>query len=179
LTELMDGSIRVESTYQKGSTFTAEMIQEPVDDTPIGDYTEHLREAQIQNEVFRPDLIAPRAEILIVDDNEMNLEVITELLRETRMKITTALSGQECLSMLEQKQYDLIFLDQMMPGMSGTKTIQVMRERHLCDETPVIALTFCLRRKRSKRKHCRKKRNGKNRTLPSRQSLLSVIRQRN
>ncbi len=141
LTEVMGGSIRVESTYQKGSTFTAEMIQEAVDDTPIGDYTEHLREAQIQNEVFRPDLIAPRAEILIVDDNEMNLEVITELLRETRMKITTALSGQECLSMLEQKQYDLIFLDQMMPGMSGTKTLQVMRERHLCDETPVIVLT--------------------------------------
>ena len=141
LIEMMGGTINVESTYGKGSVFTAEVIQEVVDDTPIGDYSERLSVSQKQKEEFRPTLIAPKARILIVDDNEMNLEVITELLGDTRMKMRTALSGDDCLEMLEKESFDVILLDQMMPGMSGTQTLEEIRTRHLCDDTPVIALT--------------------------------------
>ncbi len=141
LTELMGGMIRVESTYGQGSCFTAEMVQEAVSDIPIGDYTKHLEEAQSRNEAFQTQIAAPDARILIVDDNEMNLEVITELLRATEAETMTASSGQECIAALEKTAFDLVFLDQMMPGMSGTQTLEIIKNRHLCDETPIVILT--------------------------------------
>ncbi|MCR4590798.1 MAG: response regulator [Lachnospiraceae bacterium] len=141
LVEMMGGSIRVESEYRKGSVFTVEIKQEIVDGTPIGSYSERLKETADEKYGFKPSLIAPKAKILIVDDNEMNLEVITELIRDTKIKVTTALSGSECISLLRERQFDVILLDQMMPEMSGTKTLEIIRSEHLADEVPVIALT--------------------------------------
>ncbi len=141
LAKMMDGVVLVESEYGKGSTFTAEMVQKIVDDRPIGDYTKHLENAKTENEEFRPKLIAPSAKILIVDDNEMNLEVITELLNDSRIQMTTLLSGQECIEVLENESFDLIFLDQMMPGLSGVQTLKIIKEKELVDNTPIIVLT--------------------------------------
>lgn len=139
LTEMMGGTIAVESEYGEGSVFTATIVQEIVDDTPIGSYTDRLDRSQAEKEEFRPQLIAPEARVLIVDDNEMNLEVITALMSDTRMK--TAASGAECLDILKDRAFDIILLDQMMPGMSGTRTLEIIREKHLADVTPIIALT--------------------------------------
>ena len=141
LAEMMGGSVKVESTYGEGSVFTVEVHQEVVGDEKIGDYSERHMKSQSEAEEFRPAFIAPTARILIVDDNEMNLEVITELMKETRIQVDTALSGSECLRMLEEKKYDLVFLDQMMPEMSGTQTLEKIRSRNLAEGTPVIALT--------------------------------------
>ena len=71
----------------------------------------------------------------------MNLDVITELLADTKVNVTTALSGAECLDKLREGKYDLVLLDQMMPGLSGTETLHLMRRGRLADGTPVIALT--------------------------------------
>ena len=141
LAELMGGSIKVESTYGKGSEFIVEVQQKTIDDTPIGDYREHLAKAMETNEEYSTQLVAPDAKILIVDDNEMNLEVITELLSETGIKVTTAVSGQGCIDALKEHSFDLLFLDQMMPKMSGTQTLAVIKEEHLADGIPVIVLT--------------------------------------
>ena len=141
LVELMDGEIHVESVYGKGSVFVAEMVQEVIDDAPIGNFTESLALAQQQREEYHPALVAPKAKLLIVDDNEMNLDVITELLADTKVNVTTALSGAECLDKLREGKYDLVLLDQMMPGLSGTETLRLMRRGRLADSTPVIALT--------------------------------------
>ena len=94
-----------------------------------------------QAEEYRPILVAPEAKILIVDDNEMNLDVIAGLLNSTRIKLTTAGSGAECIRCLKEGSYDVILLDQMMPGMSGKETLNVIRGERLADNTPVIALT--------------------------------------
>ncbi len=139
--EMMSGDILVESEYGKGTSFFAYMKQTVVDDTPIGDFVEHLSELESQQEEYRPTLIAPKAKVLIVDDNDMNLEVIVALLRETKMRIVTEESGEDCLKRLREESFDVIFLDQMMPGLSGTETLAKIKEEHLCDETPIIALT--------------------------------------
>ncbi|MBQ9459317.1 MAG: response regulator, partial [Oscillospiraceae bacterium] len=141
LVELMNGSINVESEYGKGSVFTVEMAQRVVDGRPIGSFTESLTLAQQQHGAYRPTLIAPKARLLIVDDNEMNLDVITELLQDTKVNITTALSGPECLTKLRENNFDLILLDQMMPGMSGTETLHAIRQERIAEKTPVLALT--------------------------------------
>ena len=141
LSEMMGGSIRVESEYGKGSVFTAEMEQQVVDAKPIGNFTESLARSQRQREEYRPALIAPKAKLLIADDNDMNLEVITGLLSQTRVGVTTAVSGAECVKRLREGRYDLVLLDQMMPGMSGTEALRIIRGEKLAEGTPILALT--------------------------------------
>lgn len=139
--EMMGGSVCVDSVYGKGSVFTVRLMQEIVDDTPIGDYTKRLVETEAEKEDYRPQLVAPDAKVLVVDDNNMNLEVITDLMSDTRIQVTTVLSGQECIEILKKDSFDIVFLDQMMPGMSGIQTLRILEEEKLCDNTPVIALT--------------------------------------
>ncbi len=141
LVKMMDGTISVTSKYGEGTTFTARMRLPVVDRTPVGDFVKNLASMQENTEEYRPGLVAPSARILIVDDNEMNLEVITGLLEETKMKITRALSGKECLERLKEGSFDLIFLDQMMPGMSGVQTLERIKREQLADAAPIIALT--------------------------------------
>ena len=81
--------------------------------------------------------------ILVVDDVEMNLKVVKGLLKETGMQIDTAISGRECLECIKENQYDIIFLDHMMPEMDGVETLQRIKE--LPDnpnaDKPVVMLT--------------------------------------
>ncbi len=141
LVRMMGGSIDVDSTYGEGSEFRATMKQEVVDPTPVGDLAQNISKLQASKDEYKPSLIAPKAKVLIVDDNEMNLEVITALMRDTKIRITTALSGTDCIDILKNDRFDVILLDQMMPGISGTKTLEIIREDHLADGTPIIALT--------------------------------------
>ena len=142
LVSLMHGQIVVESEYGKGSTFTAYMVQKVEDETPIGNYTERLEKAKFAAaEEYRPALVAPKARLLIVDDNEMNLQVIADLLQETKIRVTVALSGAECIERLKDRDYDMVLLDQMMPELSGTQTLKLIRDRGLAEHTPIVVLT--------------------------------------
>ena len=141
LAEMMGGGITVESKYGEGSTFIAEMVQKVIDQTPIGNYVDRLADAEAQKEVYKPKLVAPNARVLIVDDNDMNLEVVSGLLDKTRIRITTATSGPECIEALKHARFDVILLDQMMPGMSGTQTLEIIKSKHLADNTPIVILT--------------------------------------
>ena len=86
--------------------------------------------------------IAPDAEILIVDDNAINLTVAEGLLEPLQMKIDTALSGKDAISMVSQKTYDLIFMDHMMPEVDGVETTHIIRRFYEeYAEVPIIALT--------------------------------------
>ncbi len=141
LVELMDGKITLESEYGKGSTFRIEVVQKTVDPTPIGDFSKRYEMSQIRPEEYKPILYAPEAHILIVDDNDLNLDVISALLKNTGIQITAVLSGAECLEAISKERFDVVLLDQMMPGMSGTDTLSVILEKNLADGVPIIALT--------------------------------------
>lgn len=89
---------------------------------------------------------APNVKILIVDDNMINLKILEEILLSYEMKISTAINGIECLSILQKqkgKLFDIVFMDYMMPEMDGEQTLKKIRL--LSDEyykiLPVIALT--------------------------------------
>lgn len=88
------------------------------------------------------DFTAPKAEILVVDDNAINLTVVKGLLNPLQMKIDTALSGKDAVLMVTDKRYDIIFMDHMMPEMDGVETTRVIR-RLLGNngQVPIIALT--------------------------------------
>lgn len=141
LIDLMDGELDVESVYGKGSEFTVKLIQKVVNEKGIGDLSDAFKKVSERVEVFEPSLIAPDARILIVDDNEMNLSVLSDLLDVTKMRIETIMSGFECIEKCRQNKYDLILLDQMMPEMDGSQTLEKMKQDDILGDTPVIVLT--------------------------------------
>ena len=141
LVKMMDGTIGVNSKYGEGTTFTATMKQEAVDTTPVGDFADNLSKMHDPGKEYKPALIAPKAKILVVDDNDMNLEVFEALLEDTGIRVTTAGSGTDSIEILRKQSFDMIFLDQMMPGMSGVQTLEIIQKEHLADDTAVIALT--------------------------------------
>lgn len=89
------------------------------------------------------NFIAPQAQVLIVDDNEMNLKVATGLLQPLQMQIDTANSGRKAIEMVQKKRYDIVFMDHMMPVMDGVETTQTIRKLNdaYLQEMPIIALT--------------------------------------
>ena len=143
LVDLMGGEVLVESTYGKGSCFTAKIPQIIVDAKPMGDFGKRYRQYLNTLDDNTLSFSAPEAKILIVDDVEMNLKVVKGLLKETKIQIDTALSGRECLECVGRKRYDIIFLDHMMPEMDGIETLQNMRllTDNPNEKTPVVMLT--------------------------------------
>lgn len=138
--KMMDSELQIESEYEKGTEFSFEIRQDIVEDKPLGDFRKRIEKAQ-SKDGERSSFVAPHARILVVDDNRINLKVFKSLLKETQMQITEVLSGKECLSMLKENTYDMIFLDHMMPEMDGVETFHVMREQKLCEGVPVVMLT--------------------------------------
>lgn len=86
---------------------------------------------------------APAAEILIVDDNEMNLKVACGLLEPLGMHLDVADSGKRALQMIQKKEYHIIFMDHMMPVMDGIETTERIRalDGAYYQNVPVVALT--------------------------------------
>ena len=143
LLEAMGSKLLLESEYGKGSAFYFGLEQKIVDDTPIGDYQKMYEKSRQENERYRESFQAPDAQILVVDDTRMNLEVCKGLLKKTKVQIDVAESGAECLQMCEQKEYHLILLDHKMPHMDGVECLQRIRQQEegLNTNTTVIALT--------------------------------------
>lgn len=95
-------------------------------------------------QMIRPGkFIAEGVHVLVVDDNRMNIRVIEGLLNEYHMKVSYAVSGQEALKRIEEKCYDFVFMDHMMPEMDGIETLHHIREKagSYYQNVPVIALT--------------------------------------
>jgi len=137
---LMDSELHVISTYGEGSEFYFEIEQKIASEEKIG-ITEF--EINLEEDEYSALFVAPEAEILVVDDNEMNLSVFTNLLKETELKIETAISGEKAIEKCNLKKYDLIFMDHMMPGMDGVECLKKLRsdKSALNYDTGIIVLT--------------------------------------
>ena len=87
--------------------------------------------------------IAPRASVLVVDDNVMNLRVVEGLLRPYKIKVFVAGSGKEALQKIESMEFDFVFMDHMMPEMDGVETLHRIRQKpgQYFKTVPIIALT--------------------------------------
>ena len=143
LVELMGGEISVNSVYTKGSTFIVTLDQDIVDEKELGSFTLASRTSVREGEPYRQSFEAPDAHILVVDDNDMNLMVVSRLLSDTKIQIDTAANGAECLRLTQNHHYDCILMDHMMPEMDGIECLHALRTQPagLCQDVPVVALT--------------------------------------
>lgn len=136
LIDLMGGQIAVHTVYGSGSKFTV-MIPQKIS-------TEVIKiESEIEKpKVIQKDIDLAAAKILIVDDNNLNLKVASKLLeKQGANNITCVNSGFDCLDRISMgEKYDLIFMDDMMPKMSGKETFLKLKAIPGFI-TPVVALT--------------------------------------
>ncbi len=84
-----------------------------------------------------------RAKILVVDDNGVNLKVAAGIFKHYKIEIDIAKSGEECIKKMKEREYHLVLMDMVMPGLSGLDTLNLIRgdENELMKSVPVVALT--------------------------------------
>ena len=128
LVNMMGGMIKAESVYGKGSVFHCVIPKVAGDETLIK-YTDDE-----ENVVFAPD-----TKILVVDDNKINLNVASGLLQLCNITPETAESGPSAIELIHDNQYDIVFMDHMMPVMDGIEATKIIREMGI--DIPIIALT--------------------------------------
>jgi CheY-like chemotaxis protein len=130
LVDMMKGKVVVDSVYGEGSKFTFVLDQK---------VSNVVLESTTQKMDVVVDLTGKK--ILVVDDNKLNLKVADKLLKNYNVAITLCNSGTDCLDLINNgNRFDLILLDDMMPGMSGTETLHHLKENPNFN-IPVVALT--------------------------------------
>ncbi|WP_031556936.1 response regulator [Lachnospira multipara] len=139
--DMMGGSISVRSNYGLGTCFYMEILQTIKSYETVHEYL-HM---QKQNGISRitDSFTTPNANILIVDDNDMNIKVACGFLKSTKANLFTANGGPEGLDLLENNKYDIVFLDSFMPIIDGTQILKKIRSnpKNINYNTPIIVLT--------------------------------------
>jgi signal transduction histidine kinase len=131
--EMMGGNIIVDSEYGQGTIFMVMIPLVPGNKSNVK-YEEKFDDVQ--------NIIAPGANVLVVDDNEFNLKVAVGLLLLYRIEAYTASSGKEAIDMIQHSEFDVVFMDHMMPEMDGVETTNEIRTLGgKYKQIPIIALT--------------------------------------
>ncbi len=137
IVQMMGGRIEFESEPGKGSTFHFSIPFVEVDS-----------QAEAETGTM-PVFESEGMDVLVVDDNRVNRKVALSILEKLGCRVQTAEDGQEALSVLERKSFDLVLMDCHMPGMDGFDATRVIRSwmddapghRRRAAGTPVVALT--------------------------------------
>ena len=140
LVKMMRGSLRVESEYGKGTTFSFDVISMVEGRQKLSDAKESGK-TERTGSAFHATFCAPEATALVVDDNEMNLEVAEGILAPYKISVTRAMSGPEALNLFAANTFDIVFMDHMMPDMDGVEAMHRIRLMKSGEEIPIIALT--------------------------------------
>lgn len=141
LVVMMGGDITVKSTPKKGSDFTVTLFQAIVDPTPSGEFILQKESTPVRKK-YKESFHAPEAKILAVDDVELNLKLISSLLKKTMVKITPALTGEKAIELCANEDFDMILMDHMMPPPDGYETMKRIKEAGGHNASiPIIVLT--------------------------------------
>ncbi len=134
LTELMGGSIRLESMEGNGSTFYLRLAL---------NYADSAEESLQKSDDLVMNLDVTGLNVLLAEDNQINLLHFTALLRKMGCQVTEANNGREALDRLKTGKFDVLLMDIKMPIMNGDEALRLLRkeESEKGGHQPVIALT--------------------------------------
>jgi CheY-like chemotaxis protein len=168
LTEMMKGTLTVESTEGQGSIFHLRFSDVPVSARlSVGDHAEP--EGAVDFNDFAP------ATLLVVDDNQVNRYLMMGMFEKTHHELRFANNGKEALQRLDESKFDVVLLDIRMPVMDGPTTLTEIRKRPDLATLPVIAITASS--KASDDAELRSRFSGYIRKPFSRQTLFAVLTQ--
>ena len=131
----MNGKIDINSVYGEGTEVSIVIDQKMVSNDTLAKKTRKKNIKPFDSKGKR---------ILIVDDNKLNIKVAYKLLEPYNVKVEEVFSGQECLDLLDKDtNFDLILMDDLMPKMSGTETLDILKKLERIDGfyIPVVVLT--------------------------------------
>ena len=162
---LMNGTHDVESTYGEGSTFSFTIPQQFTDAEPLSKSEYRVIEVtkytsfELYREIKSSSESAPSSEgksdaasertdfsgsrVLVVDDNMINIKVLTSFLKQFGIIADSVSSGKDAIARISEKEYDLVFMDHMMPEMDGIETVKHIREldNENARTVPIVACT--------------------------------------
>lgn len=124
--DLMKGTINVDSTYGKGTTFAISIPQRIVDGKSAGKFNVEMKHEAAASTIG--DVKYKNAKVLAVDDNRVNLKVVSKILNVYKMDVATASDGPSAINLCRENQYDIVLMDQMMPEMDGIEAMTKIRE---------------------------------------------------
>ena len=132
LMKILDGKFEIESREDEYTKVTLTFIQKIVEDNKVREMMNNNKNAEIFS--------LKGKNVLVVDDNLLNLKVTSRLLSSYDLNVTLIESGQECIEKVKEQSFDLILMDQMMPGLDGTQTMNKLKEIDGFN-TPIVVLT--------------------------------------
>ncbi|MCL2103324.1 MAG: response regulator, partial [Syntrophorhabdaceae bacterium] len=138
LCRAMGGDVEAQSEYRAGSIFKATIRQGAPDNTPMG----FLKDRTTRRHSGIVKFHAPDFRVLIVDDNAANLKVAAGLLAPYKIKTEACHNGKEALKAVQAREYDLVFMDNMMPEMDGIQALAAIRALGgPFEKLPIVAFT--------------------------------------
>ena len=148
LIRMMNGEIHAESKPGAGSLFTVRLPQGNASAPVLGkEVTEKLSSfrSSYEAKMKKTNIVLeeiPDGKVLVVDDMDMNLYVARGMLAPYGLKIDTALSGYEAIEKVKRNEYDIVFMDHMMPKMDGIEATREIRKLGAqYEKLPIVALT--------------------------------------
>lgn len=117
--KLMDGTINVESKLDEGTSFTINLPNIVVSEKNL----------EVHDTLGKDLIFKEGVKALVVDDNQINLKMMDAYLKKYKIESVLVLSGKEAISKFREDEYDIIFMDQLMPEMKGTEVADLMREK--------------------------------------------------
>lgn len=136
LVEMLEGTMEFKNETGKGTKYFITIKQKVIGTEKIGNILEDKKSLIESKELL--DCTGKKA--LIVDDNKVNIKLASRLLKQYNFEIHSADSGKECISLIKQNKYDVVFLDHMMPELDGISTLRILKQSGY-NLPPVIALT--------------------------------------
>ena len=120
------------------------LLRRPLSCLNLSDvFNDRWTQENYQAPVEKQNVIFPKATVLLVDDNKVNLKIAAGILENFSIKADTAMNGSECINMLKKEKYHMVLLDQFMPDISGIETLHIIREipGEYYKELPIICMT--------------------------------------
>ncbi len=131
----------VDQCFPSGEGAEAPVVfREPEGDPPSRD----SERDQVAVPALRPPaepLVPGSISLLVVDDNELNRDMLSRRLGSRGFRVEVAEDGTSALAMAEARDFDLVLLDVMMPGLSGIDVLKRLRERFSESDLPVVMAT--------------------------------------
>lgn len=139
LVDMHGGSMRVESALGKGSTFSATLLCELVDEYRPAPAAPARDPGVVQADAQAPGSVR----VLVVEDNLVNQKVVTAILRKRRYAVTIANNGQEALDLLRaaEQPFSAVLMDVQMPVLDGLEATRAIRKDSRWEDLPILAMT--------------------------------------